>query len=100
MVAGLPVQSLPEGYHARTKRLLRLCEARNNRANMTLRGGRSLPDEAIFYYVAEDCFAPTGLAMTGVAGFALAGLRVRSLPAGYQAKKLTAGLRISNNIET
>jgi len=41
---------------------------------MSLRGGRSLPDEAIFYNVAEDCFAPTGLAMTGVAGFALAGL--------------------------
>jgi hypothetical protein len=31
---------------------------------MSLRGGRFLPDEAIFSNVAEDCFAPAGLAMT------------------------------------
>ena len=31
---------------------------------MSLRGGRSLPDEAIFSNVPEDCFAPAGLAMT------------------------------------
>jgi hypothetical protein len=31
---------------------------------MSLRGGRSLPDEAIFSNVLEDCFAPAGLAMT------------------------------------
>ncbi len=32
--------------------------------SLSLRGGRSLPDEAIFSNVTEDCFAPAGLAMT------------------------------------
>jgi len=32
--------------------------------SLSLRGGRSLPDEAIFSTVAEDCFASAGLAMT------------------------------------
>ena len=41
--------------------------------NMSLRGGRSLPDEAIFSYASEDCFAPTGLAMTGNAALAMTG---------------------------
>jgi hypothetical protein len=41
--------------------------------NMSLRGGRSLPDEAIFSYVSEDCFAPAGLAMTGFAAPAMTG---------------------------
>jgi pentapeptide MXKDX repeat protein len=31
---------------------------------MTLQGGRSLPNEAIFSNESEDCFAPAGLAMT------------------------------------
>ena len=31
----------------------------------SLRGGRSLPDEAMFPNVAEDCFAPPGLAHRG-----------------------------------
>ena len=31
---------------------------------LSLRGGRFLPDEAIFSNVSEDCFAPAGLAMT------------------------------------
>ncbi len=32
--------------------------------SLSLRGGRSLPDEAIFSNESEDCFAPAGLAMT------------------------------------
>ena len=39
--------------------------------NMSLRGGCILPDEAIFSYVSEDCFAPAGLAMTGFAALAI-----------------------------
>ena len=31
---------------------------------LSLRRGRSLPDEAIFSNLAEDCFTPTGFAMT------------------------------------
>jgi len=40
---------------------------------MSLRGGCTLPDEAIFSYVSEDCFAPAGLAMTGNAALAMKG---------------------------
>ena len=32
--------------------------------SLSFRGGHSLPDEAIFSNVTEDCFAPAGLAMT------------------------------------
>jgi len=31
---------------------------------LSLRRGRLLPDEAIFSKMAEDCFTPTGFAMT------------------------------------
>jgi len=35
--------------------------------SLSLRGGRSLPDEAIFSTMAEDCFTPVGLAPAGLA---------------------------------
>ena len=39
-------------------------ETSENARSLSLHGGRSLPDEAIFSTVAEDCFAPTALAKT------------------------------------
>ena len=35
--------------------------------SLSLRGGRSLPDEAIFSTVAEDCLAPLGFTPAGLA---------------------------------
>jgi len=39
-------------------------ETSENARSLSLQGGCSLPDEAIFSNMAEDCFAPTALAVT------------------------------------
>ena len=38
-----------------------------------------MPDEAIFSYVSEDCFAPAGLAMTGNAALEMTGFTVLAM---------------------
>ncbi len=55
---------------------------------MSLRGGCILPDEAIFSYVSEDCFAPAGLAMTGNAALAMTGFAALEMT-GFAALAMT-----------